>query len=68
VEDETPLPARILRIADVYDALTSTRGYRSALPHERAIELMRMEGQFDPQLFALFLEWAESQPSGVPAR
>jgi putative nucleotidyltransferase with HDIG domain len=68
VGEETPMPARILRIADVYDALTSTRGYRSALPHERAVELMRTEGQFDSQLFALFLEWAESQPFGLPAR
>jgi len=31
VGEETPLPARILRIADVYDALTTTRGYRKAL-------------------------------------
>jgi HD-GYP domain-containing protein (c-di-GMP phosphodiesterase class II) len=61
VGETTPLPARILRIADVYDALTSTRGYRSALPHERAIELMREEGQFDPQLFEIFIEWTETQ-------
>lgn len=63
VGEETPLPARILRIADVYDALTSTRGYRAACPHDRAIEMMRAEGQFDPVLFELFLEWAESQKS-----
>jgi HD-GYP domain len=61
VGEATPLPARILRIADVYDALTSTRGYRSALPHERALELMREEGQFDPHLFEIFIEWTETQ-------
>ena len=64
VGEETPLPARILRIADVYDALTTTRGYRKALPHERAVELMRSEGQFDPQLLQIFLEWAETKSQG----
>lgn len=63
VGEATPLPARILRIADVYDALTTTRGYRTALPHERAVELMRSEGQFDPQLLKIFLEWAAAQSS-----
>src|SRR5206468_11234718 len=33
-----PLGARIVAVADVYDALTSTRPYREALPHHVAIE------------------------------
>ena len=39
--DNIPLVARILAVADVYDALTSTRAYRGAWTHERAIEVIR---------------------------
>jgi putative nucleotidyltransferase with HDIG domain len=57
-----PLNARILCIADVYDALTTTRAYRNALDHARAIETMReSQGQFDPDLLRVFLEWAEEE-------
>ncbi|MCL6515319.1 HD-GYP domain-containing protein [Alicyclobacillus sp.] len=48
--EEIPLLARILAVADVYDALTSSRAYRAAWPRERALEVIR-EGagsQFDP--------------------
>ncbi|CAN5889971.1 hypothetical protein BH11GEM1_BH11GEM1_18800 [soil metagenome] len=51
-----PLSARVLCIADVYDALTSKRGYKDALSHDAAMELMRADvgAQFDPTLFAAF--------------
>jgi putative nucleotidyltransferase with HDIG domain len=51
-----PLTARILCIADVYDALTSERSYKKAVSHEQALEMMRSEvgTQFDPELFAHF--------------
>jgi putative nucleotidyltransferase with HDIG domain len=51
-----PLEARILTIADIYDALTTTRSYRAAFSHERAMEIMASEvGQsVDPELFAIF--------------
>jgi putative nucleotidyltransferase with HDIG domain len=51
-----PLEARILTIADVYDALTTTRSYRAAFPHEKAMEILSSEvGQtVDPGLFELF--------------
>jgi diguanylate cyclase (GGDEF)-like protein/putative nucleotidyltransferase with HDIG domain len=51
-----PLTARILCIADVYDALTSERSYKKAVSHEQALEMMRSEvgSQFDPELFAQF--------------
>jgi diguanylate cyclase (GGDEF)-like protein/putative nucleotidyltransferase with HDIG domain len=51
-----PLPARILCIADVYDALTTDRPYRGGFDHERAIRMMTEElrGHFDPKLLALF--------------
>jgi putative nucleotidyltransferase with HDIG domain len=54
--DQIPLVARILAIADVYDALTTTRSFRPAYTPEQALELMQTEagGIFDPQLFAVF--------------
>src|SRR4029078_921669 len=56
-----PLAARILCVADVYDALTTPRSYRPGLTHARAAEIMRSSpGQFDPQLLETFLEWAET--------
>lgn len=55
---EIPLFARIIALADTYDAMTSTRPYRKALPHEVAIqEIKRCSGiQFDPELAELFVE------------
>jgi putative nucleotidyltransferase with HDIG domain len=54
--EEIPRTARILCIADVYDALTSERSYKKALRHEEAIDIMRRDvgKQFDPELFAMF--------------
>ncbi|MGC9043651.1 MAG: HD domain-containing phosphohydrolase [Myxococcota bacterium] len=56
--DEIPLGARILAIADTYDAMTSDRPYRPALSHEVAIEeLKRCSGtQFDPKLVDVFIK------------
>jgi len=53
-----PLEARILCIADVYDALTSDRSYKAAFGHEDAMQVMRLDvGRvFDPALFPLFEE------------
>jgi hypothetical protein len=54
---EIPLGARIIGIADAFDAMTSNRAYRSALSYEEAAaELRRCKGtQFDPELVELFL-------------
>jgi response regulator RpfG family c-di-GMP phosphodiesterase len=63
-----PLIARIIAVADTYDAMTSDRAYRKALPHEVAInEIRRCSGtQFDPDLaheFSLAIEHErESNP------
>lgn len=56
--EEIPLTARILAVADTYDAMTSTRPYRKALDHDVAIEeLIRCSGkQFDPKVVEAFLE------------
>lgn len=52
-----PLGARILSVADAYEAMTSDRPYRKALPNERAVtELMNYAGtQFDPGIVEAFL-------------
>ena len=58
--EEIPLTARIVSIADVYDALTSKRPYKSAFTHEKAIDVMMHEdGKYDPELFNLFIKNAE---------
>ncbi len=41
--EQVPLTARILQVTDIYDALTTDRPYRKALPVERALAIMREE-------------------------
>lgn len=56
--EEIPLLARILQLADIYDAIISRRTYKSALSHNEALALMQQEvdrGWRDPDLFTLFL-------------
>ena len=59
--DHIPLIGRIVAIADAYDAMTSDRAYRKALPHEIACgELERCAGvQFDPEIVPVFLAHIE---------
>jgi HD-GYP domain-containing protein (c-di-GMP phosphodiesterase class II) len=47
-----PLEARIVSVADVYDALTSKRVYKPALSHKEALDIISKgrETQFDPQI------------------
>ena len=53
-----PKLARILAVADVYDALTSSRSYRGAWTHERAVNLIRENSgsHFDPEIVVAFLQ------------
>ena len=53
-----PLCARIMAIADVYDALVSERCYKKAMPPEEAFEIIGKESgaQFDPNLAQVFLK------------
>ena len=55
--EDIPFAARIIAIADTYDAMTSTRSYRKALDHEVAIqEISKCAGtQFDPKLAEMFI-------------
>jgi response regulator RpfG family c-di-GMP phosphodiesterase len=59
--DSIPLIGRIVAIADAYDAMTSDRAYRKALPHEIACgEIERCMGaQFDPEIVPVFLAQIE---------
>ncbi len=55
--NEIPLIARIIAIADTFDALTSDRAYRSGIHPESAFEIMKKESgrQLDPNLLDLFV-------------
>ncbi len=56
--ENIPILARILQIADIYDAITSRRSYKPAFSSEAALEVMRQEvdrGWRDPELFELFV-------------
>jgi diguanylate cyclase (GGDEF)-like protein/putative nucleotidyltransferase with HDIG domain len=57
--EDIPLASRILLVADAFDAMTSDRPYREALPYEEALdELRRNAGhQFDPRCVAAFEEF-----------
>jgi len=56
--NDIPLIARIIAVADTYDAMTSDRAYRRALPHEVTVnEILRCSGsQFDPEVANIFTE------------
>jgi response regulator RpfG family c-di-GMP phosphodiesterase len=59
--DNIPFAARMVAIADVFDALTSHRPYKQAWPFEKAIEVMKQGAgtQFDPKLVKMWLELYE---------
>lgn len=60
--EEIPLLARILQVADIYDALTTSRPYKPAFTHDHAVQLMLEEaarGWRDPELVTLFAEVAK---------
>lgn len=61
MSDNIPLIGRVVAIADAYDAMTSDRAYRKALPHDIACgELERCSGtQFDPEIVRVFLSHIE---------
>ncbi|MGA3085419.1 MAG: HD-GYP domain-containing protein [Thermodesulfobacteriota bacterium] len=56
--EDIPLTARILAVADIYDALTTDRPYRKALPREEAIEILNSYkgNKLDPKLTDIFIQ------------
>jgi HD-GYP domain-containing protein (c-di-GMP phosphodiesterase class II) len=56
--DEIPFAARIIAVADVYDALTSTRSYRPAMRIDKALEIMGGDAgtHFDPRVLRVFFQ------------
>ena len=56
--DQIPISAQVVSLADTYDVLTSERVYKSALPHERAVEMILHGecGEFNPLLIECFEE------------
>ncbi len=54
--DEIPIVARVVAVADTYDAVTSSRSYRPASSHEQGLEIVRASvgTQLDPEIVRLF--------------
>jgi HD-GYP domain-containing protein (c-di-GMP phosphodiesterase class II) len=63
--EDIPLPARVFSVVDAFDAMTTNRPYRAALPVEHAMdEISRMGGsQFDPDIASAFVELIPDLPS-----
>lgn len=66
--EEISLHARIIAIADCFDAVTSSRAYRQAIPHAEALEVIRAGAgtQFDPRLVPVFLDLGLTEGACVP--
>jgi len=63
--EEIPVEARIVALADVYDALRSPRRYKPAFSHEKSFDIIvngdgrTMSGHFDPEIIKIFVENGE---------
>lgn len=56
--DDIPISARLMAIADVYDALISRRVYKEGMPHEKAVQIIKESRatHFDPDVVDAFME------------
>ena len=65
---DIPLGARVLAVADAYDALTSERPYRGAVPEEEALLIFEEASgtQFDPVIASAFLSCKRECVNGYP--
>jgi HD-GYP domain-containing protein (c-di-GMP phosphodiesterase class II) len=61
--DKIPLEARIVNVADIFDALTSERPYRRKMPRERATEiLIENRGTYsDPRIIDIFVDFLKQE-------
>ncbi len=67
--EEIPLGARVLSLADAYDALTSDRSYRKSSPPREALAILReetVEGQWDPRVYQALAAMIGRDPTGMP--
>ncbi|MBP7402779.1 MAG: diguanylate cyclase, partial [Clostridia bacterium] len=64
----TPLPSRIIGLADAYDAMVSERPYRAALPPDEALRIIQDQSgtQFDPDLVKVFAERVAGRAAEQP--
>jgi HD-GYP domain-containing protein (c-di-GMP phosphodiesterase class II) len=55
--EETPIDARIIHVADAYDAMTTDRSYRRGMTHEKAISILVENAgvEFDPSIVPIFI-------------
>jgi putative two-component system response regulator len=66
--EDIPLGAKVLAVADIYDALTSDRPYRKALSKESALEILQQEaeeGKLEKQIVEYLIEMVKSTDSGI---
>jgi response regulator RpfG family c-di-GMP phosphodiesterase len=65
--EQIPLPARVVAVVDVFDALTHERPYKEAWPQKRALEeIASLSGKaFDPTVVEAFLKVVYSSPNAV---
>ncbi|TAL29581.1 MAG: HD domain-containing protein [Spirochaetes bacterium] len=65
-DEAIPLTGRIITLADVYDAITANRPYRSGMSGDEAIGFLREQENrlFDPRLLGIFLEILADRPKG----
>lgn len=68
--EDIPMSARIFAVADVWDAVTSDRIYRKAMPKKEAVELIKSEAgrYFDPRVVNIFLDYLQGKepPKAAP--
>jgi len=71
VGENIPLGARIIAVADTYDAIITTRAYREGRTHDEALQIIESESgkQFDPRIVQVFLAaLAETPDDGKQSR
>ena len=56
--EQIPISAQVVSIVDVYDALTSERVYKKAIPHQKALEMIQNGecGSFNPFLLECLMD------------
>ncbi len=66
--EDIPLESRIIAVVDSYDAMTTTRPYRVAMPHEEAVRRLQKGAgrQWDPRVVATFVHWAQEHENRTP--